>query len=754
MSDIPPANADLATSWEYLEDGIEHIMMRLQSGVSYSKYMSLYTVAYNYCVNSRAGSSSDFGSAARGGAASLQGSDIYNSLIRYFICHLKLLRDASADLEGEELLRYYAAEWTRYTTGANYINRLFTYLNRHWVKREREEGRRTVYTVYTLALVQWRGSLFAPIQQGNARLASAVLRLIEQQRDGQPIDSALVKSVVDSFVSLGLDESDPTKVCLDVYRDHFESPFLAASETYYKKESQAFLAENSVPEYLKKAEERLREEEDRVERDLNTHTRRPLIAQCEDVLIRARAELIWDHFQVLLEFDKYEDMQRMYALMSRIPEGLDPMRKRFEKHVKQAGLDATRKLIFDGIEEDVEPKAYVDALLTVYEKNASLVTQSFNGEMGFVGSLDKACIDFVNRNAATGTSDLKSAELLAKYVDILLRKGNKVIEESHLERELGRIMILFKYLDNKDTFQQFYQKRLSKRLIHGQSASEDAESSMIGKLKDACGFDYTHKLQRMFTDMRLSSEITAGFKNRMESEGNTETSLSVSVLGTNFWPLAVAEHDFTVPQEVKPIINRFTGYYNAQHNGRKLTWLWHYSKCELKLNYTHQQYVLLASTYQMGVLLLFNRRDSVELEEIVAETGLPKEMVLQVVVPLVRAKVILAEGTRYDLNPDFKNRKIRVNVNQLIKAEVKKEEREVIENVEQERKYMIEATVVRIMKARKTLKHQQLVQEVIVQVSPRFPPKLQDIKKTIDGLMEKEYIERVDGTRDTYQYMA
>ena len=100
--------------------------------------------------------------------ANLMGSDLYNNLIRYFVTHLKGLRDVSALivlvtpgsefqaiqetdlLHDEALLRYYAAEWLRYTTGANYINRLFTYLNRHWVKRERDEGRKAVYPVYTV----------------------------------------------------------------------------------------------------------------------------------------------------------------------------------------------------------------------------------------------------------------------------------------------------------------------------------------------------------------------------------------------------------------------------------------------------------------------------------------------------------------------------------------------------------------------------------------------------------------------------
>lgn len=49
-------------------------------------------------------------------------------------------------------------------------------------------------------------------------------------------------------------------------------------------------------------------------------------------------------------------------------------------------------------------------------------------------------------------------------------------------------MVVFKYIEDKDVFQKFYAKMLAKRLVHQNSASDDAEASMISKLKVSCLF--------------------------------------------------------------------------------------------------------------------------------------------------------------------------------------------------------------------------------------------------------------------------
>lgn len=56
------------------------------------------------------------------------------------------------------------------------------------------------------------------------------------------------------------------------------------------------------------------------------------------------------------------------------------------------------------------------------------------------------------------------------------------------------------------------------------------------------------------------------------------------------------------------------------------------------------------------------------------------------------------------------------------------------------------------MKSRKKMKHVQLVQETINQIKSRFTPKIADIKKSIDQLIEKEYLERIE--EDQLGYLA
>lgn len=82
------------------------------------------------------------------------------------------------------------------------------------------------------------------------------------------------------------------------------------------------------------------------------------------------------------------------------------------------------------------------------------------------------------------------------------------------------------------------------------------------------------------------------------------------------------------------------------------------------------------------------------------------------------------------------------------------ERQETRTRVDENRRYVIEATIVRIMKTRKMLEHNQLFAEVIDQLKSRFRPTPMAIKQRIEALIEREFIARSDSDRKTYKYLA
>ena len=154
-------------------------------------------------------------------------------------------------------------------------------------------------------------------------------------------------------------------------------------------------------------------------------------------------------------------------------------------------------------------------------------------------------------------------------------------------------------------------------------------------------------------DMSLSKDITDAFKERMaQNHDDMDITFTIMVLGTNFWPLLPSTHDFIIPTEILPTYDRFREFYQAKHSGRKLTWLWNYSKNELRTNYLNQKYILMTSSYQMAVLLQYNRNDTLSFEELQQATNISRELLLQVLALLVKAKILINEETdQYDLNP-------------------------------------------------------------------------------------------------------
>ena len=137
-----------------------------------------------------------------------------------------------------------------------------------------------------------------------------------------------------------------------------------------------------------------------------------------------------------------------------------------------------------------------------------------------------------------------------------------------------------------------------------------------------------------------------------QDHGDTDIYFNILVLGANFWPLDAPNCGFNIPADISPLHDRFSEYYRRKHSGRKLTWLWKYSKNELRTNYLNQKYILMTNAYQMAVLLQYNDHDTLTLDELATATAIDKDVLKPILTSLANAKILInEEKDQYDLNP-------------------------------------------------------------------------------------------------------
>ncbi|KAL7052093.1 hypothetical protein ACKWTF_004764 [Chironomus riparius] len=622
------------------------------------------------------------------------------------------------------------------------IRSIFLYLDRTYVLQNP-----TVHSIWDLGLELFRDHI-ATNSTVQSRTVEGILMLIEKERNGETVDRTLLKSLLRMF-------SD-----LQIYKEAFENKFLIATKQLYQAEGQRKMQELDVPEYLKHVDKRLVEENERLLHYLDQCTKLQLIFTIERQLIAEHITgILQKGLDQLLEENRVADLSLLYSLFSRVKNGTIELCGSFNAFIKTKG----KTLVIDP-EKD---KTMVQDLLDFKDKMDYIVCNCFERNEKFSHSLREAFEYFINQRTN------KPAELIAKYVDMKLRAGNKEATEEELEQILDKIMVLFRFIHGKDVFEAFYKKDLAKRLLVGKSASVDAEKSMLSKLKQECGGGFTSKLEGMFKDMELSKDINIAFRQYIEGNANSKElaqfyaigiDMTVNILTMGYWP-TYPVMEVNMPPQLVEYQNVFTKFYLAKHSGRKLQWQPTLGHCVLKARFDQGPKDLQVSLFQSLVLLLFNDCNEMSLEEILQATNIEVSFdgelrrTLQslacgkarVLTKIPKSREV-EDKDKFKFNNEFTAKLFRIKINSIQMKETNEEQKATEERVYQDRQYQIDAAVVRIMKMRKTLSHNLLISELYKQLS--FPVKPADLKKRIESLIDRDYMERDKDNQNQYNYVA
>ena len=694
---------------------------------------------------------------------------------------------------GEFMLKELVRRWDDHKVMVRWLSRFFNYLDRYYIQRH------NLAALKDVGALCFRDLVYAKLKN---TAKDAILALVDKERDGEQIDRALVKNALGIFVEMGMGG-------MEAYEADFEAFLLLDTAKHYARKASLWIEEDSCPAYLVKAEQCLGREKERVGHYLHASSEAKLLKEVErEALATYETRLLEKEHSgcaALLRDDKTEDLARLFRLFKRVPSGLPPVAEIFKRHVEREGLGlveraheaAASKKEAKTAKKDKDANAtpatpgdaatpgptpdpkkksssadaaaaagsagsaeqlFVRDVIALHDKYVAYVKTCFADDSLFHRALKEACEVFCNKIIAGVTS----AELMATFCDKLLKKGgSERLSDEAVEETLEKVVRLLAYVSDKDLFGEFYRKKLSKRLLFDQSANDDHERSILAKLKHQCGAQFTSKMEGMVTDLQLARDTQASFDGWLASDASRkpEVDLAVTVLTTGFWP-TYKFTELALPQEMVKCVETFKQFYEERTKHRKLTWIYALGVLTVKGNFAAKPVEMHISPFQASCLLLFNREDTLSYNDIVQRLNLPDEDVRRTLHSLACSKYkilkkspegrTIADTDSFSYNGAFTDRARRIKV----PVPPVEDRKKVLADVDNDRRYAIDAAIVRTMKSRKSLAHQKLVLEVVQQLSKGFKPDFKIIKKRIEDLVTREFLERDKEDPSVFNYLA
>lgn len=645
-------------------------------------------------------------------------------------------------LSTDLLLEQVSELWQSFQVSLRLIGDIFMYLDRSFCN---ETGTPTTNQV---GLQLFRDDV---INESLETLFDHIIEEINQERKGRQINSQILRSVIDLLKRLTENELENSST---LYDTKFRNRYLENTMTIFEqclRNIESDIASSQLAQIQKwlDCESRLGE------LYISEETRHEIIRRLEtDVFDQGLARIFEDTEKSVTLWVSKDDFDTL-RLASRL-EARGPSRNLVPEISRifardQLEINLHYKSAADWIERTISLRCRYMRIADAIEQQAWENTFSRTHQIA-IGELSEA------------------SNLLALYLDEFLKKNTSVSREQ-VEPALDNALIIYNCLNDRDNFSLTFQRLLARRLLNNSSRSREFEFSWLRRLKEEKLNPDSFNFERMIHNIDESRRLFYG----SDSIAPGIIPTNVNVLSMHLWPKSMhpqVQSTPILPPEIAEAQSKFQAFYSSVKPDRTLRWNYGLSNVDVKIRVGNKSYLASVPLLCMSILSLFGGSECYTTKQIGELTNIPlggelerhlKSLYIAPGSELLKKSPPgrdVNSNDSFTFNTEFNSSKARIKIKKVSASKsshadkLDKSRKEDASILAQERAQKAEAAIIRIMKARKELSHAGLVQLTIYMLQQHFKAPPQLIKRAIQRLLSKGYIERSEADPQIYRYVA
>ena len=529
-----------------------------------------------------------------------------------------------------------------------------------------------------------------------------------------------------------------------IYQEYFSKELITNTENYYNKITQEYINNNTIDKYINYVEEILEFENYLIVNNFNEITLKPVLNKLNIILLNNNKKIIFEKYydnqnlnnnSKLALNENYPLMKKIYILFKNIKLE-EEIRKKFTDYIIN-----TCKSIYSKYSKNYI--LFYESIILLKKNIDKYISDSFLGEEKFKSISKESLIKGMNQKPNF------ICDIFNNYIDNILRfdAGKKPLNE--IKNIINEYMILFKYIGNKDLFENCFIKKLCVRCLFDLNKSEEAQNYLIEQLKKECGPYFVSKSQEMISDVKASQEMSQSFNDlqKKEKENNNDINIPINyfVLSNYTWPIDKLISGEIQNFDINKKEKKFFEFYRKKNSGKSL--FWHLPYCfgeiEMKTKDDLSPIKIIGNGVHIAILKCFTKSIlSLSLKDIIKKTKIEKEIIQKNIKKLVNKNILKYEDNTYVINL-FLNKNEDINEILLIDYDEQEEENNNEENEDkgvEERKWVIEAYIMKILKQKKAMKKKELISTVNEKMP--FEEKEEIINKRIEQLINNRYLSK------------